>query len=109
MLSLNYERPLPETPVMRLPRLRFRLRWMMTLVALVAVLMGGFRLWRLRESYQQRAQWHRRLEVSSRRMARYAGAVGRLGIEPPGADAALIKRAEYRAFLRRKYEQASAR
>jgi hypothetical protein len=94
---------------MQLPRLRFRIRWMMTVVALVAVLMGGFRLWRLRESYRQQAAWHRRLEVSSGRIARYAGAMSRIGIEPPGAGAALSKRAEYRAKMRQKYEQAAAR
>src|SRR3954452_13753631 len=94
---------------MRLPRVRLRIRWLMALVAASAALLVGVRLWWLRVEYQQRAALHRSLEVSSRRLARYAGAMSRIGAEPPGADAVLIKRAEYRAMLRQKYEQAAVR
>src|SRR4051794_13948490 len=94
---------------MHLTRTRFRIRWLMAMVAVVAVLMFGIRLWRLRVAYQQQAALHGRLEVSARRIAKYSGALGRIGLEPPGAGAGLDRRAEYRAKLRQKYEQAAAR
>jgi len=79
----------------------------MALVAVAAMVLAGVRLWRLRESYLERAAMHRRLEASTRRIAKYSGAMSRIGAEPPGADAALNKRAEYRAELGRKYERAA--
>jgi hypothetical protein len=43
---------------MRIPRPRVTLRWLMVLVALVAIGAWGWRLMKLREDYQDRAKLH---------------------------------------------------
>jgi hypothetical protein len=49
---------------MRMPRVRFTMRWMMILVAVVAVILGGdcyrLRLLRLRETYRREVERHGR-------------------------------------------------
>src|SRR4051794_3354958 len=52
---------LRKAPAMSLPRVRFTLRWLMLLVALVAVVAWGWRLMKLREGYQAAVRENARL------------------------------------------------
>ncbi len=93
---------------MRVPRIRPSIRLLMILVAMAALFLGGAHLRHLKGVYRQRAVRHAQLEVSSRRIAKYAGALARIGAERPGAASSTSRRADYHAAMRQKYEDAAA-
>jgi hypothetical protein len=92
---------------MRVPRVRFTVRRLMAVVAVLAVLLGAgaevVRLARLAEDYRQRAKYFvaaedvRNLTVAAERMV------------DPGAARKPDRIAAHYAQLRRRYERAAAR
>ncbi len=62
---------------MQLPRLRLRLRTLLIAVAVVAVVLDGWRVWKRREWRLERVRLHRRLAASAR-----AGRDGMLSFKP---------------------------
>jgi type II secretory pathway pseudopilin PulG len=113
---------------MRLPRVRFTIRRIMIVVAIVALLMGGMRLLWLRSVYRKAALAHATFENLARTLQRMVENEGKdereleiafgMKVESESevvkakraADARVNqKTAEYHAAQRQKYERAASR
>ena len=74
------------TPAMRLPRLRFTLRTLIALVAVVAAALGGFleyrRLMRKAAEYRARAEEHAGIEQTLRTIIEKSGPSSPVDISP---------------------------
>ena len=68
---------------MRAPRLRFTVRWLMLAVGLAVVAVGGgvwgYRMWRLSNAYEGKAQFYKTVEEN----LRMVGAIHRRGAIAP--------------------------
>jgi hypothetical protein len=110
-----------KAPVMRLPRVRFTVRWMMLAVAVAAVVIGGTVIARRQRVYRVRAAFHAQQEqVAAKRWRHWSQAEVRLS-RPPGdrnpprsdQEPQIVvemvdysrNRAAYHARLRVKYER----
>ena len=87
---------------MRLPRLRFTVRRLAAVVAIVAVVLGGVRLWRLSGSYREMAELHRRKSEEVVRGMYFDASGESYHREWPSPNK------EYHLLLKAKYENAAA-
>jgi hypothetical protein len=93
---------------MRLPRVRFTVRWLMAAVAVVALILAvAEQLRRRRESFQQRAEVYRQ-KTSDALMAAQITRSGNLFVWDPRTSPAYEELADHYDALRVKYEQAAA-
>jgi hypothetical protein len=90
---------------MRVPRVRFTVRWLMGAVAIVAAIMGGVDLWQRSVFYRSKVAHHARMERSSLFLFWVGNKPNDLK-ELPRVNRAWT---EHHAALRRKYERAAAR
>ena len=100
---------------MRLPRLRFSVRLLMAIVAVVAATLGGFveyrRLTRIAAEYRAKAEDHAGVEKTLRMIVEQTGPNSPVDISPgPGLRSRRFTAkavADFEATLSRKYEKAA--
>lgn len=118
LCRVDYETPFPETPVMRLPGVRFTVRGMMIAVAVIALVVGGGITWARQRAYKRMASAYAvRQTALEKGVGRWLARERRRKLEGLPLDCGLEgpyyrrseKEVQWNALLRRKYERAAAR